>query len=87
MKLAGLGDVEDFAQVATELHTARDECEQLHIAIDHRTVIGQAQGILMERLGIDADQAFAYLRRVSQCENRKLITICSDIVETRRLPQ
>jgi AmiR/NasT family two-component response regulator len=52
-----------------------------------RTIIGQAEGILMERLGIDADQAFAYLRRVSQSENRKLIMVCSEIVETRRLPQ
>jgi AmiR/NasT family two-component response regulator len=52
-----------------------------------RTIIGQAEGILMERLGIDADQAFAYLRRISQTENRKLIMICSEIVETRRLPQ
>ena len=39
-----------------------------------------AEGILMERLGIDADQAFAYLLRVSQSENRKLIMICSEIV-------
>ena len=41
----------------------------------------------MERLGIDPDQAFAYLRRVSQSENRKLLMICREIVETRRLPQ
>jgi ANTAR domain len=40
----------------------------------------------MERLGIDAERAFAYLRRISQTEHRKLITICSEIVETRRLP-
>jgi hypothetical protein len=40
----------------------------------------------MERLAIDADQAFAYLRRISQTENRKLITICNEIVETRHLP-
>ena len=52
-----------------------------------RTIIGQAEGILMERLGIDADEAFAYLRRVSQSENRKLIMICSEIVKTRQLPQ
>ena len=50
-------------------------------------MIGQAEGILMERLGIDAGQAFAYLRRLSQTEHRKLITISSEIVETRRLPQ
>jgi hypothetical protein len=57
------------------------------VAMTSRTIIGQAQGILMERLGIDADQAFGYLRRVSQSQNRKLIMICSEIVKTRRLPQ
>lgn len=87
MNLVGVSDVEDFPQVARELQAARDERDQLHIAIEHRTVIGQAEGILMERLGIDAEQAFAYLRRMSQCENRKLIAICNDIVATRRLPQ
>ena len=30
--------------------------------------------------------AFAYLRRISQTEHRKLITICNEIVATRRLP-
>ena len=57
------------------------------IAMASRTIIGQAEGIVMEKLGIDADQAFAYLRRVSQSKNRKLIMICHEIVNTRRLPQ
>ena len=52
----------------------------------HRTVIGQTEGILMERLGMDADQAFGYLRRLSQTKHRKLIDICDDIVKTRQLP-
>jgi AmiR/NasT family two-component response regulator len=30
--------------------------------MENRTVIGQAKGILMERLGLDAEQAFTYLR-------------------------
>ena len=35
---------------------------------------------------MDADQAFGYLRRLSQTEHRKLIDICDDIVKTRQLP-
>ena len=50
------------------------------LAMASRTIIGQAEGILMERLGIDPDQAFAYVRRVSQSENRKLLMICREIV-------
>ena len=52
----------------------------------HRTVIGQAEGILMQRLGVDPDQAFGYLRQLFQTKHRKLIDICDDIVKTRQLP-
>jgi GAF domain-containing protein len=65
---------------------ARREIQQRTDAMAIRTVIGQAQGILMERLGIDAEEAFAYLRRKSQTENRKLATVCNEIVKTRELP-
>ena len=74
------------AQTSVAL-AAHREIRGRGIAMTSRTIIGQAEGILMERLGIDADHAFAYLRRVSQSENRKLIMICSEIVKTRRLPQ
>jgi ANTAR domain/GAF domain len=74
------------AQISVAL-AAHREIRGRGVAMTSRTIIGQAEGILMERLGIDADQAFAYLRRVSQSENRKLIMICSEIVATRRLPQ
>jgi GAF domain-containing protein len=73
------------AQISVALASHR-ELQQRSVAMTSRTVIGQAEGILMERLGIDADQAFSYLRRMSQTENRKLITICNEIVETRQLP-
>ena len=73
------------AQVSVAL-AARREIGQRSIAMAHRTVIGQAEGILMERLGMDADHAFGYLRRLSQTGHRKLIDICDDIVKTRQLP-
>lgn len=55
-------------------------------AMVSRTVIGQAEGIVMERFGLDAEAAFAYLRRVSQTNHRKLISVAEDLVATRRLP-
>jgi hypothetical protein len=76
--------------VAAQISLALAAHREIHgrgIAMTSRTIIGQAQGILMEKLSIDADQAFTYLRRVSQSENRKLIMICHEIVNTRRLPQ
>jgi len=45
---------------------------QLRRAIESRDVIGQAKGILMQRRGISADEAFDLLRRMSQDLNIKL---------------
>ncbi|HJV13320.1 MAG TPA: GAF and ANTAR domain-containing protein [Propionibacteriaceae bacterium] len=73
------------AQISVAL-AAKREIGQRSVAMTSRTVIGQAEGIVMERLGIDADQAFTYLRRISQSQNRKLVTICNEIIEKRQLP-
>jgi ANTAR domain/GAF domain len=62
------------------------EIGQLGTAMHSRTIIGQAQGILMSRLDIDADQAFDYLRRVSSHSNRKLVDVAQEIARTRQLP-
>ncbi len=45
---------------------------QLRKAIDTRDVIGQAKGILMQRRGCTAEEAFDLLRRASQDLNIKL---------------
>jgi len=62
------------------------EQDNLWKAIDARQLIGQAQGILMERFAIDADQAFTVLRRYSQDRNLKLNVVAQRLIETRRLP-
>ena len=60
--------------------------EHLWKAIDARNLIGQAQGILMERFTIDADQAFAVLRRYSQDNNLRLHVVAEKLIATRGLP-
>jgi AmiR/NasT family two-component response regulator len=49
-------------------------------------VIGQAQGILMERFAMTADQAFALLARVSSHSNTKVSVLAADLVRTRGTP-
>jgi GAF domain-containing protein len=60
--------------------------EGLQVAIDARKLIGQAQGILMERFDIDADRAFEFLRRQSQAHNVKLRYVAEWVVDHRRSP-
>jgi GAF domain-containing protein len=71
---------------AVALSSARVN-DNLWRAIDARRLIGQAQGILMERFAIDADQAFAVMRRYSQDRNLKLHVVAERLIATRRLPE
>ncbi len=58
--------------------------EQLTEAMRTRDLIGQATGILMERLNIDAAGAFESLVRASQRENVKLRDLARRIVDANR---
>jgi transcriptional regulator with GAF, ATPase, and Fis domain len=70
---------------AVALGNAR-KIENLWLAVDARKRIGQAQGILMERFDLTADQAFAVLLRYSQDNNVKLRVVADRLVDTRELP-
>jgi transcriptional regulator with GAF, ATPase, and Fis domain len=73
-------------QIAVALHTSR-KIETQARGILNRTVIGQAQGILMERFDLSADRAFEVLRRISQDSNTKLLDVAGDLVRVRCLPR
>lgn len=74
---------EMLAAHATAAFAAAHELEGLRTALDSRSIIGQAQGILMQKFDIDSDAAFEFLKRISQHENRKLITLAEAIVVQR----
>ena len=56
--------------------------ENVTSALVNRDVIGQAKGILMERLKITSDQAFAVLAKVSQDTNRKVSAVAEELART-----
>ncbi|MCV7435100.1 GAF and ANTAR domain-containing protein [Mycolicibacterium bacteremicum] len=64
---------------AVALHNAQAE-EQFEAALASRDGIGQAKGILMERLGVDADAAFGLLVKLSQDSNVKLVDVARKLV-------
>ena len=68
------------------LASARQE-DSLQQAIEARTLIGQAQGILMERFDLDEESAFKVLRRHSQNTNLKLNEVARILVNSRTLPK
>jgi GAF domain-containing protein len=67
---------------AIALQGARKE-QQLSSALLSRNLIGQAQGILMERYQLSATRAFEFLARTSQDSNTKLVEIAQRVVDTR----
>ena len=71
------------ASVAVGTSRQRDSLQK---AINARHLIGQAQGILMVRYDIDAEQAFDVLRRYSSHGNQKLRQIAAEVVRLRGLP-
>lgn len=79
--LAGLA-LDTSEQRATDA----DHVLNLNAALRTRELIGQAQGILIERERITADQAFNILRRASQHLNIKLRDVAQALVDTGESP-
>ena len=67
--------------------SAVERAEHLQVALDSRSVIDQAKGILMERFKLTADQAFQALARVSMERNVRVREVAQRFVETGDLPR
>lgn len=75
-----------FARHAAVALATSYQVASLNVALDGRKLIGQAQGILMERHGLDEARAFEVLKRYSQDHNIKLRNVAEHLIATRRLP-
>jgi GAF domain-containing protein len=72
------------AHVALALGHA-ERLVNLNAALASRKTIGLALGILMERLDIDEDRAFAYLTRMSATHETKLRDVAASVVDEVQL--
>jgi hypothetical protein len=77
---------EAFAHHASLALEAVMERDNLNRAVTARRRVGLAQGILMTRRQLTADQAFTLLKSHSQNTNVKLRTIAQTVIQTGDLP-
>lgn len=83
---AAVEHLRTMAAHVSALIDAVDRLAHLEQGMRSRGAIGQAIGLLSERYGISADQAFATLRRISQSENVKIAQLATVLAETGELP-
>lgn len=72
--------------IATTLQSEErgEVAKQLQSALDARTVIEQAKGIVMARNGLDPRQAFEQLRGEARRSRRRVVDVASEIVRRSR---
>ncbi len=78
--------IEVFSERAARAMAVVKHHSGMTTALNSRKLIGQAQGILMERFAIDEDRAFGFLVRLSQQRNVKLRVLAEWIVTHRDQP-
>jgi GAF domain-containing protein len=82
-------DVTTASHLAAHLAVALADSQhaaELHSGALNRTVIGQAEGILMERFSLGPGDAFAVLSRVAQEQGAQLHLVAAELVRTRLTP-
>jgi len=74
------GVVVDLTQ---SIHTDRHQLATEAVAASavHRAAIEQAKGILMGRTGVDADEAYELISKLSSERNRKVHAIAQEIID------
>jgi AmiR/NasT family two-component response regulator len=82
---AGL-EVAEYVAIAVSNADAHwqlgEQARNMRLAMESRSVIEQAKGVLMAQRKVDADVAFEILRDASQRYNRKLRDIAAGIVDS-----
>ena len=75
-----------YASHAAVALSAAKVVTDLNTAVLTRHLIGMAQGILMNRYGINQERAFEVLRRYSSHSNTKLRDVAQSVVDSGSLP-
>jgi AmiR/NasT family two-component response regulator len=82
-------DVQAAIEVALRRHREEmrlsEKVEQLQTALERRTVIERAKGILMERHSIDDREAFQLLREHARAASRRVVDVSQAVLDGHAL--
>lgn len=68
---------------ADELALLRERAAQLQHALSSRVVVDTAVGVLLERHGLERQEAFELLRRASRSHRRRIHDLAREVVASR----
>ncbi len=72
--------VASVLRMAVDAHMQGRVAEQLQYALDHRVIVEQAKGVLMERQGVDQRAAFELLRKTARSNRERVIDVARRVV-------
>jgi GAF domain-containing protein len=76
--------VANHCAIAAQYWTVAKEATNLAAAMQSRSTIEQAKGVIMATTGCSPDDAFDLLRQQSQAENRKLRDIAAEVIARQK---
>jgi GAF domain-containing protein len=71
--------IASLLRAAVQAHVSGKAATQLQRALDHRSLIEQAKGVLMERRGLDQQTAFELLRSKARSTRRRLDEVAREV--------
>ncbi|HEY6591895.1 MAG TPA: ANTAR domain-containing protein, partial [Actinomycetota bacterium] len=66
-------------RTAVRAHVSGKAAGQLQRALDHRSLVEQAKGVIMERRGLDQQAAFELLRAQARSTRRRLHDVAAEV--------
>jgi GAF domain-containing protein len=77
--------IASLLRTAVRAHVQGKAATQLQHALDHRSLIEQAKGVIMERRGLDQQAAFELLRSQARSTRRRLDEVARQVVRGAHL--
>lgn len=78
--------IASLLKTAVRAHVSGKAARQLQHALDHRSLIEQAKGVVMQRRGIDQQAAFDLLRGQARATRRRLDEVARETIHGVQLP-